>query len=411
MKIHEYQGKEILRRFGVPVPPGRPAFSVDEAVAAANELGGPIWVVKSQIHAGGRGKGRFKELSTPEQIEAAAAGHPLPGPGGVQLCRSIAEVREAAMSILGRTLVTKQTGAEGKQVNRIYVEGGADIARELYCSVVLDRSKHRVMLMASAAGGTDIEDVAAEDPDAIKIEHVDPAIGLGSWQGRRLAEALGLEGKAVQRATVFFQKLVRAYVEMDMDMLEINPLVVTGGGDLIALDAKVSFDGNALYRHADVHELRDLSEEDPAELEASEYGLSFINLDGTIGCLVNGAGLAMSTMDIIKYKGGEPANFLDVGGGAKKDQVVAAFKIITKDPRVKAILVNIFGGIMKCDIIAEGVLAAVQEVGLKVPLVVRLSGTNAELGRKIIDESGLNVISASDLDEAGEKAVLAAKGA
>jgi succinyl-CoA synthetase beta subunit len=411
MKIHEYQGKEILRRFGVPVPPGRPAFTVDEAVAAATELGGPVWVVKSQIHAGGRGKGRFKELSTSAEIEAAASGHPSAGPGGVQLCRSVEEVRQAAMTILGKTLVTKQTGPEGKRVARLYVEGGADIAKELYCSVVLDRSVHRIMLLASAQGGTDIEDVAAEDPEAIKTEHIDPAIGLGAWQGRRLALALGLQGKAVQHATAFFQKLVRCYVDMDMDMLEINPLVVTGAGELIALDAKVSFDSNALYRHPAVHDLRDLSEEDPAELEASEYGLSFINLDGTIGCLVNGAGLAMSTMDIIKYKGGEPANFLDVGGGAKKDQVVAAFKIITKDPRVKAILVNIFGGIMKCDIIAEGVLAAVQEVGLQVPLVVRLSGTNAELGRKIIDESGLNVITATDLDEAGAKAVLAAKGA
>jgi succinyl-CoA synthetase beta subunit len=411
MKIHEYQGKEILRRFGVPVPPGRPAFTVDEAVAAATELGGPVWVVKSQIHAGGRGQGRFKELSTSAEIEAAASGHPSAGPGGVQLCRSVEEVRQAAMTILGKTLVTKQTGPEGKRVARLYVEGGADIAKELYCSVVLDRSVHRIMLLASAQGGTDIEDVAAEDPEAIKTEHIDPAIGLGAWQGRRLALALGLQGKAVQHATAFFQKLVRCYVDMDMDMLEINPLVVTGAGELIALDAKVSFDSNALYRHPAVHDLRDLSEEDPAELEASEYGLSFINLDGTIGCLVNGAGLAMSTMDIIKYKGGEPANFLDVGGGAKKDQVVAAFKIITKDPRVKAILVNIFGGIMKCDIIAEGVLAAVQEVGLQVPLVVRLSGTNAELGRKIIDESGLNVITATDLDEAGAKAVLAAKGA
>jgi succinyl-CoA synthetase beta subunit len=411
MKIHEYQAKAILRRFGVPVPPGQPAMSVDEAVAAAEELGGPIWVVKSQIHAGGRGKGRFKEVSSDEEIAAAAEGHPREGKGGVQLCRSVDEVREAADFILGKTLVTKQTGAEGKQVSRLYIEGGADIAQELYLSVMLDRSSHRVMLMASAAGGTDIEDVAESDPDAIKKAWVDPAIGLAGFQGRRLAKALGMTGKTVRHATAFFQKLVRCYVEMDLDMLEVNPLVITGDGQLIALDAKMSFDGNALYRHKDVQELRDLSEEDPAELEASEHGLSFINLDGNIGCLVNGAGLAMSTMDIIQYKGGSPANFLDVGGGASKDHVVAAFKIITRDPRVQAILVNIFGGIMKCDIIAEGVLAAVEEVGLQVPLVVRLSGTNAELGRKIIDESDLNVITAEDLDEAGTKAVAAAQGA
>ncbi|TVQ90569.1 MAG: ADP-forming succinate--CoA ligase subunit beta [Deltaproteobacteria bacterium] len=411
MKVHEYQAKEILRRFGVPVPPGQPAFSVEDAVSAAEQIGGPIWVVKSQIHAGGRGKGRFVELSSDAQIAAAAEGHPEEGFGGVQLCRSLDEVREAATKILGHTLVTKQTGPEGKLVNRLYIEGGADIAQELYCSVMLDRSNHRVMIMASAQGGTDIEDVAEADPTAIKTVHIDPAIGLGGWQGRTLALELGLSGKAVRHATSFFQKLVRTYVEMDCDMLEINPLVVTGGGELIALDCKMSFDGNALYRHKDVSELRDLSEEDAAEVEASEYGLSFVNLDGTIGCLVNGAGLAMSTMDIIKYKGGEPANFLDVGGGAKKEQVVAAFKLITKDPRVNAILVNIFGGIMKCDVIAEGVLAAVEEVGLEVPLVVRLSGTNAELGRKIIDASDLNVITATDLNEAGEKAVQAAKGA
>ena len=411
MKIHEYQAKEILRRFGVPVPPGKAAMSVDEAVAAANELGGPIWVVKSQIHAGGRGKGRFAEDSTPAEIEAAASGHPLEGKGGVQLCKSVAEVKAAAEGILGKTLVTKQTGAEGKKVSRLYIEGGADIDRELYLSVMLDRSNHRVMLMASAAGGTDIEDVAEADPNAIKRVHVDPAIGLGGWQGRALAKELGMTGKTVNRAASFFQKLVRCYVEMDCDMLEINPLIVTGDGHVMALDAKMSFDGNALYRHKDVQALRDLSEEDSAELEAGEYGLSFINLDGNIGCLVNGAGLAMSTMDIIQYKGGSPANFLDVGGGAQKDQVVAAFKIITSDPAVKAILVNIFGGIMKCDIIAEGVLAAVEEVGLEVPLVVRLSGTNSELGKKIINDSDLNVITADDLDEAGTKAVAAAQGA
>ncbi|MFK7931383.1 MAG: ADP-forming succinate--CoA ligase subunit beta [Myxococcota bacterium] len=411
MKIHEYQAKEILRRFNVPVPPGKAALTVDEAVAAATEMGGPIWVVKSQIHAGGRGKGRFIEDSNAEQIEAAAAGHPQDGPGGVRLCRSIDEVKAAASTMLGRTLVTKQTGAEGKLVSRLYIEGGADIATEMYLSVMLDRSNHRVMLMASAEGGTDIEDVAEADPNAIKRVHVDPAIGLGGWQGRALAKQLGMTGKTVNRAAGFFAKIVNAYVQMDCDMLEINPLIVTGDGNVMALDAKMSFDGNALYRHKDVVALRDLSEEDASELEADEHGLSFINLDGNIGCLVNGAGLAMSTMDIIQYKGGSPANFLDVGGGAKKDQVVAAFKIITADPAVKAILVNIFGGIMKCDIIAEGVLAAVTEVGLEVPLVVRLSGTNAELGRKIIEESDLNVITAADLDEAGTKAVAAAQGA
>jgi succinyl-CoA synthetase beta subunit len=410
MKIHEYQGKAILRQFGVPVPEGIPALSVTEAVEAAKRMSGPIWVVKSQIHAGGRGKGRFLETSTPEEIAAAAEGHPLPGKGGVRLARSVDEVRDHAMDMLHRTLVTKQTGPEGKVVNRLYIEGGADIAQELYLSVMLDRSVHRLMIMASAAGGTEIEEVAVRDPGAIKREHIDPAVGLGAWQARRLAKQLGLTGKAVQNCVPFFQSLVRAYVEMDMDMLEINPMIVTSKGEVMALDAKVSFDGNALYRHADVHELRDLTEENAAEVEASEYGLSFVKLDGNIGCLVNGAGLAMSTMDIIQVKGGKPANFLDVGGGAKKDQVVAAFKLITKDPNVKAILVNIFGGIMKCDIIAEGVLAAVREVGLRVPLVVRLSGTNAELGREIIDNSGLNVISADNLDEAGTKAVAAAMG-
>ncbi|MFT7521676.1 MAG: succinyl-CoA synthetase beta subunit [Kiritimatiellia bacterium] len=410
MKIHEYQGKEILRRYGVPVPAGKAAMSVDEAVAAAEELGGSFWVVKSQIHAGGRGKGRFTEISTDQQIAAASEGSPQDGPGGVQLCRSIDEVRAAAELILGKTLVTKQTGIDGKQVNRLYVEGGADIVSELYCSVLLDRSVHRVIIMASKFGGMNIEDVAHDSPEAIIREVIDPAIGVGAWQGRRLAKALGLTGKSVRHATAFFQKLVNCYVDTDCDMLEINPMVLLGDGGIMALDAKMSFDSNALYRHKDILAMRDLSEEDASELEASEYNLSFVNLDGNIGCLVNGAGLAMSTMDIIKYKGGEPANFLDVGGGAQKDQVIGAFKIITADPAVKAILVNIFGGIMKCDIIAEGVLAAVKEIGLEVPLVVRLSGTNAELGRSIIEESDLNVITAVNLDEAGELAVKAAQG-
>ena len=410
MKIHEYQGKEILRRYGVPLPLGKPATTPEQAVEAARELGGALWVVKSQIHAGGRGKGRFAEFSTADELVAAASGHPKDGIGGVQLARSLDEVRDAATSILGNHLVTKQTVAGGKQVGTVYVEMGCDIAKELYLSLLLDRSNHRVLFMASSEGGTDIEDVAEATPEAIHKIHVDPALGLGGWQARELAKGIGLEGKSVRAATKFFTALYKCYMAMDCEMLEINPLVVTGSGELIALDCKMSFDSNALYRHPDVVEMRDLSEEDAAEVDAGEYGLSFVNLDGTIGCLVNGAGLAMSTMDIIKHKGGEPANFLDVGGGAKTEQVIAAFRIITRDPNVKAILVNIFGGIMKCDTIAEGVIAAVKEVGLSVPLVVRLSGTNAELGQKIIQESDLNVISAANLDEAGEAAVAAARG-
>lgn len=409
MKVHEFQGKEILRRYGVPLPVGKAAKTVQEAVDAANALGGSLWVVKSQIHAGGRGKGRFVEQSNAAQIAAAADGHPLDGLGGVQLARSIDEVRAAAESILGNTLVTKQTGAEGKQVNTVYVEGGCDIANELYLSLLLDRSNHRVMFMASSEGGTNIEDVAEETPEAIVRVTVDPAIGMGAWQARDIAGRIGLSGRSVRSAVSFFQNIYRCFMEMDCDMLEINPLVETSDGKLMALDCKMSFDSNALYRHPDVVEMRDLSEEDAAEVEAGEYNLSFVNLDGTIGCLVNGAGLAMATMDIIKHKGGEPANFLDVGGGAKAEQVTAAFRIITRDPKVSCILVNIFGGIMKCDTIALGVIEAVQEVGLEVPLVVRLSGTNADLGQKIIEESDLNVISAKNLDEAGEKAVAAAR--
>lgn len=410
MKVHEYQGKEILRRYGVPLPEGRPAKTPGEAVEAAKALGGSLWVVKSQIHAGGRGKGRFIEHSSAEEISSANAGHPADGLGGVQLARSLDDVRTAATSILGNHLVTKQTAASGKQVSTVYVESGCDIANELYLSLLLDRSAHRVMFMASSEGGTNIEDVAEETPEAIIRITVDPAIGMGGWQGRELAKGIGLSGKSVRSAVKFFQTIYNCFMDMDCDMLEINPLVETSDGRLIALDCKMSFDSNALYRHPDVLEMRDLSEEDPAEVEAGEYGLSFVNLEGTIGCLVNGAGLAMSTMDIIKHKGGEPANFLDVGGGAKTEQVTAAFRIITRDPHVKCILVNIFGGIMKCDTIAEGVISAVKEVGLEVPLVVRLSGTNAELGQKIIEESSLNVISAMNLDEAGEKAVAAARG-
>jgi succinyl-CoA synthetase beta subunit len=408
MKIHEYQGKGVLRRFDVPVPRGGAASTPDEAVAAAAELGGSLWVVKSQIHAGGRGKGRFIGEVSDADIAAAAEGHPNDGPGGVRLARSVADVRAAATAMLGNVLVTKQTGAQGKRVNTVYVEEGCDIAREIYLAVLLDRSVSRVLVMASTAGGTEIEDAAEDDPDAIKKIWIDPATGLGAWQGRKLAFALGIEGKAVRGFTRFVQRLYTCYVEMDCSMLEINPLVITGSGGVIALDCKMSFDDNALYRHPDVVELRDLSEEDAAEVEAGEHNLSFVNLDGNIGCLVNGAGLAMATMDIIQFKGGEPANFLDVGGGATAEQVTAAFRIITRDPKVTAILVNIFGGIMKCDIIAEGVLQAVNEIGLDLPLVVRLAGTNVEKGKAILAESGLDIIAADSLNEAAEAAVAAA---
>jgi succinyl-CoA synthetase beta subunit len=407
MKIHEYQAKSILRRYGVAVPEGRAATTVQEAVDAAEAIGGEILVVKSQIHAGGRGKGRFVEILTDDQLDAAAAGHPEEGPGGVTLCRSVDEVAAAAELILGKTLVTKQTGREGRQVKTIYVEAGCDIARELYLGVLLDRSNHRLVVMASQEGGTEIEEVAEHSPDAIKKVWVDPAVGMGAWQSRELAKALGIEGKTVRHFAKFCDALVRCYVEQDCAMAEINPLVITGSGDVLALDCKMSFDDNALYRHKDVVEMRDLAEEDASEVEAGKFGLSFVNLDGNIGCLVNGAGLAMSTMDIIQYKGEEPANFLDVGGGANQEQVAAAFRIITADPRVKVILVNIFGGIMKCDVIARGIIAAVEETGLSVPLVVRLAGTNVELGKKILAESGLAIIPATTLDDAGEEAVKA----
>lgn len=409
MKIHEYQAKSILRKYGVPVPPGKAASSVDEAVAAAKELGGSLWVVKSQIHAGGRGKGRFKELSDPAELDAAAEGHPTDGTGGVLLCRSIDEVRTASETILGKTLVTKQTGPEGKKVKTVYVEGGCDIDREVYVAALLDRSNNKIVIMASAEGGTEIEEVAEDNPDAIKRVWAEPAAGLQPWQGRQLAYGIGLEGKTVNRFASFCQALYRCYTEMDCAMAEVNPLVITGDGQVVALDCKMSFDDNAVYRHKDVIAMRDLDEEDPAEVAAGEHGLSFIKLDGDVGCLVNGAGLAMATMDIIQFKGGSPANFLDVGGGATEQQVTAAFEIITRDPNVKAILVNIFGGIMQCDIIARGIIAAIQNVGLQVPLVVRLAGTNAELGKKILEESGLDIIPATNLDEAAEAAVRAAK--
>ncbi len=386
MKVHEHQGKEILRKFGVATPRGKAVFSVDEAVAAAEELGGPIWVVKAQIHAGGRGKG-----------------------GGVKLARSIDEVREHAEAILGMTLVTHQTGPAGREVRRLYIEDGCDIARELYVGMLLDRENGRLVVMASTEGGMEIEKVAAETPEKIHKVWVDPAVGLGDYQCRQIAFALGLNEKTQLRsATRFFKALYNAYVEYDCSMAEINPLVVTGAGEVLALDAKINFDGNALYRHKDVVEMRDFSEEDPAEVEAGEHGLSFIKLDGNIGCMVNGAGLAMATMDTIKLHGGEPANFLDVGGGATTEKVKAAFSIITSDPGVQAIFVNIFGGIMKCDTIAEGVIAAVRETGLQVPLVVRLAGTNVELGRELLEQSGLPIIAADSMGDGAREAVAAA---
>ena len=409
MKIHEYQAKSILRKFGVPVPPGTPAKDVEMARTAAEGMGGNLWVVKSQIHAGGRGKGRFKELSTDDQLAAASAGHPEDGIGGVLLARSLDEVEKHAETILGKTLVTKQTGIEGKVVKTVYIEGGCDIDKEIYLAALLDRSNNKIVLMASKEGGTEIEEVAEANPDAIKRVWADPAAGFQPWQGRKLAYAIGLEGKTVRKFAAFCQKLYTTYVQMDCEMAEINPLVITGSGDVIALDCKMSFDGNALYRHKDVLEMRDLDEEDPAEVAAGEFGLNFIKLDGSVGCLVNGAGLAMATMDIIQFKGGSPANFLDVGGGATEHQVTKAFEIITRDPSVKAILVNIFGGIMQCDVIARGIIAAIQNVGLDVPLVVRLAGTNADQGKAILAESGLDIIPASNLDEAADAAVRAAQ--
>ena len=388
MNIHEYQAKQVLGAYQVPVPRGYVAFTPDEAVKAAEELGGPVWVVKAQIHAGGRGKG-----------------------GGVKVVKSLEEVREEATRMLGMTLITHQTGPEGREVGRIYVEDGSDIARELYLSALVDRATSRISFIASTEGGMDIEEVAAQTPEKILTIDVDPAGGISGHHGRQIAFALGLEGDQVKQATALIANLYRAFVEKDMSLLEINPLVVTGAGDLICLDAKVNFDSNALYRHDDIMDLRDLAEEDPAEVKASEFDLSYIKLDGTIGCMVNGAGLAMATMDIIKLYGAEPANFLDVGGGATKEKVTEAFKIIMSDDNVEGILVNIFGGIMRCDVIAEGVVAAARETRLAVPLVVRLAGTNVELGQKILSESGLTIIPADDLDDAAEKIVAAVKEA
>ena len=398
MNIHEYQGKAILKEFGAPVSAGFPALTVAEAVEAAKKLPGPLYVVKSQIHAGGRGKGKFKEL-------------PADAKGGVRLAKSVAEVETFAKEMLGNTLVTVQTGPAGKQVNRLYIEDGSDIEKEFYLSALVDRETSRIAFVVSTEGGMDIEAVAHDTPEKIVTFSVDPATGIMPHHGRTVAQTLGLTGDLAKQAGTVLAQIYNAFVAKDMAMLEINPLIVTTQGQIKCLDAKVNFDSNSLYRHPDVVALRDETEEDAKEIEASKYDLAYIALDGTIGCMVNGAGLAMATLDIIQLYGESPANFLDVGGGASEEKVTAAFKIITADPKVKGILVNIFGGIMKCDVIAEGVVAAVQEVGLKVPLVVRLEGTNVEEGKKIIRESGLNVIPADDLDDAAQKIVAAVKKA
>ncbi|TWG97976.1 succinyl-CoA synthetase (ADP-forming) beta subunit [Mesorhizobium sp. J18] len=397
MNIHEYQAKQLLKSYGAPVAEGVPVLNVADAEAAAKQLPGPLYVVKSQIHAGGRGKGKFKELGPDAK-------------GGVRLAKSVDEVVANVKEMLGNTLVTKQTGPAGKQVNRLYIEDGADIDRELYLSILVDRSAGRVSFVVSTEGGMDIEAVAEETPEKIVTVAIDPETGVTAADVEKLNQALKLTGDAAKDGEMLFPTLYKAFVEKDMSLLEVNPLIVMENGRLRVLDAKVSFDNNALFRHPEVMELRDTTEEDEKEIEASKYDLAYVALDGNIGCMVNGAGLAMATMDIIKLYGAEPANFLDVGGGASKEKVTAAFKIITADPNVKGILVNIFGGIMRCDVIAEGVVAAVREVGLKVPLVVRLEGTNVDLGKKIINESGLNVVPADDLDDAAKKIVAAVKG-
>jgi succinyl-CoA synthetase beta subunit len=397
MNIHEYQAKALLNEFGVPISRGVPVLKAEDAEAAAKALPGPIWVVKSQIHAGGRGKGKFKEASAGDK-------------GGVRIAKSVGEVKDFAGQMLGATLVTVQTGPHGKQVNRLYIEEGSDIDKEFYLSILVNRETSEVSFVASTEGGVNIEEVAHNSPDKIVSFSVDPATGIMAHHGRTVAKALNLTGDLAKQAEKLVTQLYNAFVAKDMAMLEINPLVVTRQGQLRVLDAKVAFDDNALFRHPDVLALRDETEEDAKEIEASKYDLNYVALDGTIGCMVNGAGLAMATMDIIKLYGMAPANFLDVGGGASKEKVAAAFKIITADPNVKGILVNIFGGIMKCDVIAEGVVAAVKQVGLKVPLVVRLEGTNVEEGKKIIRESGLNVLPADNLDDAAQKIVKAVKG-
>jgi succinyl-CoA synthetase beta subunit len=397
MNIHEYQAKQLLKEYGAPVSDGRAVLRAEDAKAAAGEMDGPLWVVKAQIHAGGRGKGTFKE---PEAGEA----------GGVRLTKSVAEAAEEAKKMLGRTLVTHQTGPAGKQVNRVYIEDGAGIETELYLALLVDRNSSRVSFVASTEGGMDIEEVAASTPEKIVSFSVDPATGLSAYHGRRVAFALGLEGALIKQCVTLISQLYKMFIERDMEMLEINPLIVTDTGTLKCLDAKMGFDSNALYRQKAILDLRDETEEDAKELAASKFDLNYIALDGEIGCMVNGAGLAMATMDIIKLYGSEPANFLDVGGGATTEKVTEAFKIITSDPQVKGILVNIFGGIMRCDVIAEGVVTAVKEVGLQVPLVVRLEGTNVEEGKRIINESDVDVIAADDLGDAAEKIVKAVKG-
>ena len=388
MNIHEYQAKQLLAQYGVPVPKGGVAFTVDDAVKAAEELGGPVWVVKSQIHAGGRGKG-----------------------GGVKVVKSTADVRAEATRMLGMTLVTHQTGPEGKEVGRVYVEDGCDIARELYLSLLVDRDSKRINIIASTEGGMDIEELAEHSPEKILSLAIDPVTGLQAFHCNRVAFALGLEGAQVKSAAKFLNAMYKAFVELDASMVEINPMVVTGAGDVIALDAKMNFDDNALYRHADIAAMRDDTEENALELEAQKYALNYVALDGTIGCMVNGAGLAMATMDIIKLYGEEPANFLDVGGNANKETVEAAFKIIMSAPKVEAILINIFGGIARCDVIADGVVAAAKGMNLQIPLVVRLEGTNVEKGKEILKTSGLAIIPADNLADAAEKVVSAAKEA
>jgi succinyl-CoA synthetase beta subunit len=388
MNIHEYQAKQVLRSFGAPVPLGKAAFGVEEAVEAAKSLPGPVWVVKAQIHAGGRGKG-----------------------GGVKVVKSIADVEKEARRMLGMTLVTHQTGPHGRLVKRLYIEDGSAIARELYLSALVDRATSRIAFIVSTEGGMDIEEVAHNTPDKIKTFQIEPVAGYSPYIGNEIAAALGLKDEPAKQMGQVVKSLYDAFIAKDMSLLEINPLVVTKDGKIVCLDAKINFDDNSLYRHKDIQELRDLDEEDPAEVEAGKYDLSYIKLDGEIGCMVNGAGLAMATMDIIKLYGAEPANFLDVGGGASREKVTAAFKIIVKDPHVKGILVNIFGGIMKCDIIAEGIIAAAKEISLQVPLVVRLEGTNVELGKKILAESGLAISSADNLADAAAKVVKAVRSA
>ncbi|MDG0983252.1 MAG: ADP-forming succinate--CoA ligase subunit beta [Tateyamaria sp.] len=397
MNIHEYQAKALLRSYGAPVSDGRLVLRAEDAKTAAGELDGPLWVIKAQIHAGGRGKGKFLEPDAGKK-------------GGVRITNSVEEAAEETKRMLGRTLVTHQTGPVGKQVNRIYIEDGSGIEKELYIALLVDRQTSRVSFVCSTEGGMDIEDVAASTPNKILNFSVDTATGYQAFHGRRIAFSLGLKEKQIKQCVSLMSILYKIFIEKDMEMLEINPLIVTDKGDLKILDAKISFDGNALYRHAEITELRDETEEDPKELAASKYDLNYIALDGEIGCMVNGAGLAMATMDIIKLYGAEPANFLDVGGGATTEKVTEAFKIITSDPQVKGILVNIFGGIMRCDVIAEGVVAAVKEMGLKVPLVVRLEGTNVQQGKNIINNSGLDVIAADDLKDGAQKIVQAVKG-